>query len=104
MIATTALTAWFCLLLIAVPYVLRMRHPATRPLVAYLVFVMEFSLLAGVIYFAALRLLAAFDADTLLNEPGGVAVLAALVLLPSFALSHWHLRRPPAARRHREPD
>lgn len=104
MSSAIALAAWIAFLVLAFPYVIRMRHPASRPLVAYLVFVMEFSLVAGVVFFILLRLFALIGGEGLLERPEGVAVFLVLVTVPAFALSHWHLRRPPSTRQQRTPE
>ncbi|MBI1396878.1 MAG: hypothetical protein GC151_12935 [Betaproteobacteria bacterium] len=89
-----ALVLWLALLLLAIPYTRRARHPSMRPLAAYLLFVTILSLCSAVLYFTFIWLLTAFDLGASLSGPAVATILFALVLIPAFLIARWQLRRP----------
>jgi len=92
---TTFLVAWVVFLVAAIPYVLRAKHPRTRALAAWLVFVSIFSITAAVLYFALGAFAAAAGLADALGHPAGAAVFLALVFVPAFLAARWQLKRPP---------
>lgn len=86
---------WLVLMLLAVPYVRRARHPGVNPVAAYLLFTTLFSVGAVVMYSVLLVLLNRYSALALLFDPLGVAVFLALVFVPAFLLGRWQLKKPP---------
>ncbi len=90
------LAVWMVVLLLAVPYVRAVKHPATNLLAAWLIFAFVFSV-AGAVLFALLSALAvALNAVGWLETLGGTVLFLALVFAPAFALARWLAARPPA--------
>ncbi|MBU1395856.1 MAG: hypothetical protein KKE84_06900 [Gammaproteobacteria bacterium] len=86
---------WIALMLLAIPYVRRARHPRAKPLAAYMMFVILFSVGAVVMYSVLLMLLGWADALDYLHRPQGAAIFLALVFIPAFLLGRWQLKKPP---------
>jgi heme A synthase len=86
---------WVVLMLLAIPYVRRARHPRAQPLAAYMVFVILFSVGAIVMYTVLLMLLGWIDGFDYLHHPLGAAAFLALVFIPAFLLGRWQLKKPP---------
>jgi putative flippase GtrA len=89
------ITLWIVLMLLAVPYVRHARHPRAKPLAAYMVFVILFSVGAMVMYSVLLMLLGWLDGFAYLHRPVGAAVFLALVFIPAFLLGRWQMKKPP---------
>jgi hypothetical protein len=87
--------AWVVVLAGAWPYTLRARHPAMSPLAAYLIFVIPFSAMAAVLFGMATNLLASMGWGAMPAGPLVAVLLAAAVLVPSFLLGCWLIRRQP---------
>ena len=86
---------WVALMLLAIPYVRRTRHPRAEPLAAYMVFVILFSVGAIVMYSVLILLLGWVDRLEVLHRPRGAATFLALVFAPAFLLARWQLKKPP---------
>lgn len=86
---------WVVLMLLAIPYTRRARHPRTTPLAAYMTFVMLFSVGAAVTYVLLLMLLGWSDRLAYLRHPLGATIFLALVFVPAFLLGRWQLKKPP---------
>ncbi|MFZ3042581.1 MAG: hypothetical protein WA108_12490 [Thiobacillus sp.] len=86
---------WVALMLLAIPYVRRVRHPRAKPLAAYMVFIILFSVGAMVMYSVLLMLLGWADALDYLHRPLGAVIFLALVFIPAFLLGRWQLKKPP---------
>lgn len=86
---------WLILMLLAAPYVRRARHPRAKPVAAYMVFVILFSVGAVVMYSILLLLLGWADRLESLHHPLGAAAFLALVFIPAFLLGRWQLKKPP---------
>ena len=86
---------WTVLMLLAIPYVRRARHPRTRPLAAYMTFVVLFSVGAVVMYSALLLLLDWTERLDWLHRPLAATIFLALVFIPAFLLGRWQLKKPP---------
>lgn len=93
-----ALVVWLILLALAFPYVRRAKHPQVRPLAAFLLFAMLFSVISGSLYFALLWIALRMGwAPALANAFWALAFLA-LVFAPAFLFARWMIRRPPLNR------
>ncbi len=90
-----AALVWILLLLLAIPYVRRQRHPSTKPLAAYLVFVSVFSLCAGALFYAATSAVTALALAEEVATVGGAAAFLSFVFVPAFLVARWQVRRPP---------
>lgn len=98
MTETLALAIWLLLLALAFPYVRRAKHPQVRPLAAFLLFAMLFSVVSGTLYFALLwSVLKMGWAPALANAFWALALLA-LVFVPAFLFARWMIKRPPLNR------
>jgi len=82
-------------LILAVPYVRRFRHPESRPVAAYLIFVLAFLAGAAVLYGILTTLLFVFGVGHVLSTVRGAAVFLVLDLVPPLILAHYLIRRPP---------
>jgi hypothetical protein len=96
MIYTTGAAVWLLLLIAAVPYVRRIRHPDQRPLAAYLIFVTVFGLALLILAAALGWLLRLFELEDLLRDPFAAVVIVALVCVPAFVVASWQARKPPS--------
>jgi quinol-cytochrome oxidoreductase complex cytochrome b subunit len=83
------------ILALSLPYAQRARHPSTKPLAAYLIFVTVF-VVVGFVLFVALVWIGT-GLDLLEHEPNLLAglVLAVLVAVPAFFAARWQIRKPP---------
>lgn len=86
---------WIGLIVMAIPYVRHARHPDTKPLAAYLIFVMTFSVTSGVLFWGALWIARWIGAGNLLDASGALVALLAIVFIIAFAVARWQLRLPP---------
>lgn len=94
--AFLTLGLWVVFLAAAPIYTNRARHPRTRPLAAYLIFVAIFTLTAAVIFAAIVVVLTASGHDQLLAGPFAMAAALVVVFVPAFLVARWQLRKPPA--------
>jgi len=83
------------LLITAIPYVRKIRHPQQKPLAAYLIFVSVFLVVASVLFRLLLWLAARLDLEGALHDPGPALLFIALVFLPAVAVASWQARKPP---------
>lgn len=90
-----ALAIWGVFLIAAVLYTQRERHPSSKPLAAYLIFVTVFSVAAFVIFGAVVFLLQALGYGAVLGNPVVAVIFLILVFAPAFLLGRWQLRKPP---------
>jgi hypothetical protein len=91
---TAVLTA-IGILLLAVPYVMRVRHPEQKPLAAYFIFVTVFIMVAFVLYNLLVWLSNRLGVAASLEHTLPALLFLALVFLPAFALATWQARKPP---------
>ena len=82
-------------MLLAIPYVRHAKHPRAKPLAAYMVFAILFTVGSIVMYSALLSLLNRFNGLDLLQYPLGALVFLTLVFVPAFLLARWQLKKPP---------
>lgn len=86
---------WLVLMVLALPYVWRARHPRAQTLAAYMIFVTLFSMGAGVMYSIVILLLGTYDRLAYLHHPLGAIAVLVVVFVPSFFLGRWQLKKPP---------
>ena len=86
---------WLALMLLAIPYVRRAKHPRASFVAAYMLFVVLFSVAAVVMYSLLLMLLDRYWGLELLHRPLGAAAFLALVFVPAFLIGRWQLKKPP---------
>lgn len=91
----TMVTIWAIFLGLAALYVRRARHPQLKPLAAYLIFVMVFTVAAFVLFGVLTYLAEASGWLWVLDRPAGAALFLVLVFAPALALARWQIRRPP---------
>jgi hypothetical protein len=83
------------MLVAAIPYVQRIRHPQQKPLAAYLIFVSVFLVIASVLFRLFLWLAAGTGLEGALDDTGPALLFIALVFLPAVAVAAWQARKPP---------
>ncbi|MDT3706537.1 MAG: hypothetical protein ROZ09_06885 [Thiobacillus sp.] len=98
MTETMALIIWLVLLAFAFPYVRRARHPEVKPLAAFLLFVMLFSVVSGSLYFALLWIVLKMGWAAMLANALWALLFLVLVFAPAFLLARWMIKRPPLNR------
>lgn len=82
-------------LLAAMPYVARIRHPEQRPFAAYLIFVSVFAVAAVVLFGALTLAVGALGLTEWLAQPVPAVAFLILVFLPALLLAGWQARKPP---------
>ena len=97
-----AVSLWGAFMMGAIFYTQEARHPETRALVAYLIFVIVFSATAFLAFSLLTLLLRALDVTESLEHPAAAIGFLAAVFLPAFFLARWQLVKPP--RRSEFPD
>lgn len=90
-----ALVLWGAIMIGAIFYTQDQRHPDSKPLAAYLIFITVFSAAAFVIFSCLTVLLAVAGLTALLDNPLASAVFLLAVFGPAFLLGRWQLRKPP---------
>ena len=83
------------ILVIAIPIVIRIRHPQQKPLAAYLIFITVFVLIAFFLFSLLTLLITNADLETLLYEPLLVILFHVLVFIPALAVAIWLAAKPP---------
>lgn len=96
-----ALGLWALFLVAAIAYTQRERHRETKPLAAYMIFVIAFTVTAFVIFGTAVFLLQLSGYTAVLERPLAATLFMVLVFGPAFLVGRWQLRKPP--RRPRQP-
>lgn len=91
----TSLLAGAAILVVAIPYVRRLRHPDQKPLAAYLIFVSVFVTTAVVLYSSLAWLALKLGVEAALGNTWPALLFLVLVLLPAIALASWQARKPP---------
>ena len=90
-----ALAIWAGLLLAAAVRTRATRHPEQKPLAAWMIFLLVFTLVSFGLYALLIQLLAAFDRLPLLSSLPAALVFLAVVFLPAWLLADWQSRKPP---------
>jgi hypothetical protein len=93
-----ALAIWLILLALAFPYVRRTKHPQVKPLAAFLLFAMLFSVVSGTLFFALSWLVLKMGWAPGLANPVWALAFLALVFAPAVLFARWMIRRPPLDR------
>lgn len=83
------------LLLAAIPYVARARHPEQRRLAAYLVFVSVFAVTSAAMFVLLATAANALGLGELLERSVPALVFLVLVFVPALLLARWQARKPP---------
>jgi hypothetical protein len=91
----SALIVWAVALVVAWPYVARIRHPASKPVAAYLIFVIVLSAAALVVFALLWELALALGIVRSLGSPLWAVPFLILVFLPAFLMASWQARKPP---------
>lgn len=89
------ITCAVALLIVAIPYVARIRHPDQKPLAAYLIFVFIFAVAAAVTFSLLAWLVSALGLGPSLDNPFVAALFLLAVFAPAIALATWQARKPP---------
>lgn len=95
MAQTLGIVLWLVLMVLALPYVRRAKHPRAQTLAAYMIFVTLFSMGAGIMYSLLILLMGTYDRLAYLHNPLGAISFLALVFVPSFLLGRWQMKKPP---------
>ena len=82
-------------LVIALPYVWRIRHPQQKLFAAYLIFVTIFVVSSFVLYRLLVLLVGILELADPLNRLLPAVVFISLIILPASALATWQARKPP---------
>jgi hypothetical protein len=90
-----ALALWGAFMTGAIFYTQEARHPDSKPLAAYLIFVTVFSAAAFVVFSGLIALLQILGLAGILSNPGAAMIFLMTVFLPAFFLARWQLRKPP---------
>lgn len=98
MTETLALITWLILLAFAFPYVRRAKHPEVKPLAAFLLFAMLFSVVSGSVFFALSWLVLKLGWAPALAGAFWALLFLALVFVPAFLFARWMIKRPPLNR------
>lgn len=91
----TSLIIGILILVVAIPYVARIRHPEQKPTAAYLIFISVFIVVAIVLFSLLTTLVMHLNLGSMLNKPGLAILFLVLVFLPAFLLARWLARKPP---------
>lgn len=91
----TGIVTGMVILAVAIPYVMRIRHPQQKPLAAYLIFVSVFLMAAGILFNTLGWLVGMFDLESALARPGPAVLFLAMVFLPAIVLATYLARKPP---------
>jgi len=94
-VITLEIVAWLVILLLAIPFVSWTRHPQTKPLAAYLIFITILSV-AGWITYGVLSALMAGVADTRSETYSALQLTVfGASLVAGILLGVWQIRKPP---------
>jgi hypothetical protein len=90
-----ALGLWGLFLIAAVLYTQREKHPDAKPVAAYMIFVIVFTVTAFVLFAAITFILDAAGYIDALESPVVAVIFLILVFGPAFLLGRWQLKKPP---------
>lgn len=85
-------------LVAAIPYVARIRHPEQRAIAAYFIFVTVFVASAAVLFSMFTWLAGELGLLAELGRPGPALLFLVIVFLPAIILASWQARKPPLRR------
>lgn len=86
------------ILVLAIPFVSHIRHPAQKPMAAYLIFLFVFAAASFVLFNLLGWLAARAGLGPALGTPGPAVAFLVLVFLPALGLATWQARKPPSRR------
>lgn len=89
-----AFLVWIAFFILAIPLVLRIRHPDQRPFAAYLIFVSLFTLVAGILFALFSWLAVVLGLSEALERVAPAIVFLLLVFTPAFWIAVWQARKP----------
>ncbi|TVP87663.1 MAG: hypothetical protein EA347_07230 [Thioalkalivibrio sp.] len=89
-----AFLVWIAFFILAIPLVLRIRHPDQRPFAAYLIFVTLFTLIAGLLFALFSWLAVVLGLAEALERLLPAIVFLLLVFTPAFWVAIWQARKP----------
>src|SRR3546814_12193153 len=89
-----AVSLWGAFMMAAIFYTQEARHPATKPLVAYMIFTTTFSLTALILFGGLFLLLQRLNLTESLEHPLAAAAFLPAALLPAFLLGRRQNRTP----------
>jgi prolipoprotein diacylglyceryltransferase len=95
MTGTIAVAVWLILLALAFPYVRRARHPQSKTLAAFLLFVTLFSVVGATLFYVLTGVAVALGRAEALNNPLWALLLVAMTFIPAFLAARWIIKRPP---------
>ena len=95
----TALILWAVLLVAAAFYTRRARHPDAKPLAAFMIFVIAFSIVSFVVFSTLTAILQGLGHIDSLTNPVIAILFLLAVFVPAFLVARWQLRKPPRAPR-----
>ena len=90
-----ALVLWAVLLIAAAFYTKWARHPDAKPLAAFMIFVIVFSVFSFVVFATLAAILQALGRTEILTNPAVAILFLLVVFVPAFLVARWQLRRPP---------
>lgn len=79
----------------AIPYVARIRHPAQKPLAAYLIFISVFAIASLVLFWVFTAMANTLGLASRLEHTLPALALLLLVFAPALFLARWQARKPP---------
>lgn len=90
-----ALIVWLLLLVSAVPYVRRVKHPEMQTLAAAMLFVTLVSVISGSLFFLLGWAASVAGWAHALGDPAFAVVFVVAVFLPGLLVARWAIGRPP---------
>ncbi|MBU2533806.1 MAG: hypothetical protein KKB37_13785 [Alphaproteobacteria bacterium] len=89
------LVIWFLVLVLAIPYVGWARHPDSKPLAGYLIFIAIFSALSWISFSLLSILIDPFIDRQAANLDAIRIIIFVLSILIGVAVAHWQISKPP---------
>jgi FtsH-binding integral membrane protein len=87
------LIIWLGLLILSWFYVQKVKRPESKPLAAWLIFVVTLSAAVILIFVGLSYLAASIGLLPFVDRPLGAALFLASVFVPAFLLAHWMMRK-----------
>lgn len=91
----TSMLIGIVILLAAIPYVARIRHPKQKALAAYFIFVSVFVASATLLFNLFAWLAYRLELGAELSRPAPALLFLALIVVPAIVLATWLARKPP---------
>lgn len=92
------LAGWLAFLLLAIPYALKARHPETKAVAAWTIFVLSFTVIAATIYAVLIIVAASTGIGHWIQTAAGALAFLFLIFAPALILATYIIRRPPRRR------